>query len=151
MTGGLDGSFVSRSEPETFEFGRRLATSLGVPARIFLFGDLGAGKTSLTRGIAAGYGVAPEEVSSPTFTLVNRYPGPVPVYHIDLYRIAPGETHELGLDEILDDPRTVVIVEWADRLGDLDRGPACRVSLSYVDEGTRRIEVREISGRRRGP
>ena len=108
---------VTHSEQETFEFGISLAGELQCPARILLVGDLGAGKTTLTRGLAVGFGVDdPRDVSSPTFTLVNKYSGPVPVYHIDLYRIDGNETHELGLDELLDDPGAVVIVEWADRL-----------------------------------
>jgi tRNA threonylcarbamoyladenosine biosynthesis protein TsaE len=114
-----------------------------------LVGDLGAGKTTLTRGLAAGFGVDPDDVSSPTFTLVNRYSGRIPVYHIDLYRIGPDETFELGLDEILDDPRAAVIIEWADRLGDQEVDGAWRVTLSWVDSRTRRIEM--LTAGRRQP
>jgi len=135
-------TLLSRSAEETFEFGRQLAQSLVPPVRILLVGDLGAGKTTLTRGLAAGFGVDdPGEVSSPTFTLVNKYAGPVPVYHVDLYRVTGPETHELGLDEILDDPEAAVIVEWADRLGEVPVEHGCHVFLTYVDGESRRIEV----------
>jgi tRNA threonylcarbamoyladenosine biosynthesis protein TsaE len=135
-------TFVSRSEDETFEFGKALAQTLGVPARVLLVGDLGAGKTTLTRGLAVGFGVSdPAEVSSPTFTLVNRYDGRIPVYHVDLYRIGSNEVHTLGLDEILEDSGVVAIVEWADRMDDAEVAGACRILLTYVDPETRRIEV----------
>jgi tRNA threonylcarbamoyladenosine biosynthesis protein TsaE len=135
-------TLISRSEQETFAFGERLAQSLRVPARIFLVGDLGAGKTTLTRGIAAGFGIAdPGEVSSPTFTLINKYSGRVPIYHVDLYRIGGEETHALGLDELLDDPEAVVIIEWADQLREPEPDRVCRVFLTWVDAATRRIEV----------
>jgi tRNA threonylcarbamoyladenosine biosynthesis protein TsaE len=142
-------TLVSRSEQETLDFGRTLAESLPIPARLLLVGDLGAGKTTLTRGLAAGFGVDPDDVSSPTFTLVNRYSGRIPVYHIDLYRIGPDETFELGLDEILDDPRAAVIIEWAERLGDQEVDGAWRVTLSWVDSRTRRIEM--LTAGRRQP
>jgi tRNA threonylcarbamoyladenosine biosynthesis protein TsaE len=86
--------------------------------------------------------VDPDDVSSPTFTLVNQYTGRSRVYHVDLYRLEPAQTRELGLEEMFDDPRAVVIVEWAERLGDLDVGNACRIDLTWVDAGTRKIDVR---------
>src|ERR1051326_4101471 len=111
-----DSSVISRSEDETFRIGKDLAKSLPIPAHVLLYGELGAGKTSFARGLAAGFGVEdPDEVASPTFTLINQYKGPVKVYHIDLYRIESGRLDEgLGLDEIFDDSRAAVIVEWAE-------------------------------------
>jgi tRNA threonylcarbamoyladenosine biosynthesis protein TsaE len=145
-------TLLSGSAEETFDFGKKLAQSIAPPARILLVGDLGAGKTTLTRGLAVGFGVDdPGEVSSPTFTLVNKYSGPVPVYHVDLYRLSGAETHEIGLDELLDDPRAVVIVEWADRLGDLGIDGGCCVSLTYVDSESRQIEVHAGSGQSSAP
>jgi tRNA threonylcarbamoyladenosine biosynthesis protein TsaE len=130
------------SAEETFEFGRALGEAMSLPAHIFLVGELGAGKTTLTRGLAVGFGVSdPNDVSSPTFTLVNRYEGRGPVYHVDLYRLAAEEVHELGLEEALDDPAAAVIVEWADRLGPVDDPDARFLTLSWVDASTRRIEV----------
>ena len=99
----MNSAFLSHSEDETFEFARKLAESLEVGSHILLFGELGAGKTAFTRGLVAGFGPeSVDEVSSPTFTLVNRYQGAVTIYHIDLYRVADDDLHDLGLDEILD-------------------------------------------------
>src|SRR5438034_4911971 len=103
---------ISQSEEQTYAAAKDLASKSKLPAHILLFGDLGAGKTVFTKGLADGFGVADvDEVSSPTFTLINRYQGRVPIYHIDLYRIVTGAVNGLGLDEIFDDPNTVVIVE----------------------------------------
>jgi tRNA threonylcarbamoyladenosine biosynthesis protein TsaE len=134
---------ISRSEEETFQIGEELAESMQLPAHILLYGDLGAGKTALTRGIAAGFGLQDvDEVSSPTFTLINEYRGRVKIYHIDLYRIETGQLDGLGLDEIFEDPNAAVVIEWAERLGDFPTPGAVQVFLEYVDEGSRRIEVR---------
>jgi len=141
---------ISTSEAETFRVGRELAESMTPPAHILLYGDLGAGKTAFARGLAAGFGLLDsEEVSSPTFTLINVYGGAsgedragVKIYHIDLYRIETGKLEGLGLDEIFDDPNAAVIVEWAERLGDFPAPGAVQVFLEYVDEGSRRIEIK---------
>ena len=134
---------VSKSEEETYAFARRLAESLPLPAHILLFGDLGAGKTTFTRGLAMGFGIeVVDDVSSPTFTLINQYTGRVKVYHIDLYRVEDGDLRGLGLEDIFDDPHAAVIVEWAERLGDFQTPGATRVFLEYVDGSTRKIEVR---------
>ncbi len=138
---------ISTSETETFQAGRELAESLPLPAHILLYGDLGAGKTSFTRGLAAGFGLRQiEDVSSPTFTLINEYAGEdagrARIYHIDLYRIDTGRLDGLGLDEIFDDPNAAVIVEWAERLGSFQTPGAVQVFMEYVDEGSRKIEIR---------
>jgi tRNA threonylcarbamoyladenosine biosynthesis protein TsaE len=137
---------ISTSESETFRAGRELAESLPLPAHILLYGDLGAGKTSFTRGLAAGFGLQQiDEVSSPTFTLINEYAGRAKIYHIDLYRIEAGRLDGLGLDEIFDNPKAAVIVEWAERLGSFHTPGAVKVFLEYVDEGSRKIDIkREI-------
>ena len=134
---------ISMSEAETFKAGRELAESMPLPAHILLYGDLGAGKTSFTRGLAAGFGLQHiDEVSSPTFTLINEYSGTGKIYHIDLYRIDSGRLDGLGLDEIFDNPRAAVIVEWAERLGNFQTPGAVQVFMEYVDEGSRRIEIK---------
>ena len=92
--------------------------------------------------MADGFGVADvDEVSSPTFTHVNQYPGRMRIYHIDLYRIETGAIDGLGLEEIFDDPEAAVIVEWAERLGSFQTPGATRVFLSYIDEHSRKIDL----------
>ena len=135
-------SFLSESEEQTFEFARELAGTLELPAHILLFGELGAGKTIFTKGLAAGLGLEdPSEVTSPTFTLVNQYAGRVPIYHVDLYRIEAGALDDLGLEDMFDEPTAAVVVEWAERLGNFDPGPALRVSLTYLAANTRQIQL----------
>jgi tRNA threonylcarbamoyladenosine biosynthesis protein TsaE len=133
---------ISASEEDTYGFARRLAESLQLPAHILLYGDLGAGKTTFTRGLAAGFGIeALGDVSSPTFTLINQYKGRIRIYHIDLYRVEDGKLDGLGLEDIFDDPQAAVIVEWAERLGNFETSGATKVFLEYIDERTRRIDV----------
>src|SRR6266567_3524927 len=133
---------ISQSEEQTYAAARELAHKLKTPAHILLYGDLGAGKTLFAKGLAAGFGVNDvDEVSSPTFTLVNQYAGRTRIYHIDLYRIETGALEGLGLEEIFDDPDAAVIVEWAERLGKFETPGATRVFLSYVDDHSRKIEV----------
>ena len=133
---------VSQSEEQTFATARELAHKLRIPAHILLYGDLGAGKTLFAKGLASGFGVSDvDEVSSPTFTLVNQYPGRIRIYHIDLYRIDTGALDGLGLEEIFDDPNAAVIVEWAERLGNFETPGATRVFLSYIDDRSRKIEI----------
>jgi tRNA threonylcarbamoyladenosine biosynthesis protein TsaE len=134
---------ISSSPEASFETARRLAESMKLPAHVLLYGDLGAGKTTFTRGLAAGFGVERiDDVSSPTFTLINEYRGRVRIYHIDLYRVEAGGLQGLGLEDIFDDPNAAVIVEWAERLGNFETPGATRVYLEYVDESSRKIEIR---------
>ena len=133
---------LSTSEQETYSFAKNMAESLPIPAHVLLYGDLGAGKTIFAKGLADGFGVADvNDVSSPTFTLINQYSGRVKIYHIDLYRIEPGAVDGLGLEEIFDDPKAAVIIEWAERLGSFETPGAVRVFLSYVDDHSRKIDV----------
>jgi tRNA threonylcarbamoyladenosine biosynthesis protein TsaE len=121
--------FETHSEEETIALGRRIAKMLPMRAAVLLIGNLGAGKTTLAKGIASGLGAAePDEVSSPTYTLIHEYgqtspaqrssgktPGAARVYHVDLYRLdRPEEVATLGLDEIFDRD-AVVLVEWGER------------------------------------
>ena len=133
---------ISTSEQQTYGFARDLAKSLPMPAHILLYGDLGAGKTTFAKGLADGFGVVDvDDVSSPTFTLINQYSGRVKIYHIDLYRVETGKLEGLGLEEIFDDPNAAVIVEWAERLGPFDTPGAVKVFLTYVDDHSRRIDL----------
>jgi tRNA threonylcarbamoyladenosine biosynthesis protein TsaE len=133
---------LSTSEQATFDCAKKLAESLLMPAHVLLYGDLGAGKTIFAKGLAEGFGVTDtDEVSSPTFTLINQYSGRVKIYHIDLYRIETGALDGLGLEEIFDEPGAAVIIEWAERLGTFETPGAVRVFLSYVDDHSRRIDI----------
>ena len=108
---------ISRSEEETYKTAFDLAKSMRMPAHVLLYGDLGAGKTVFAKGLAEGFGVTDvNEVSSPTFTLINQYRGRIKIYHIDLYRVENGKLDGLGLEDIFDDTQAAVIVEWAERL-----------------------------------
>ncbi|HVB39082.1 MAG TPA: tRNA (adenosine(37)-N6)-threonylcarbamoyltransferase complex ATPase subunit type 1 TsaE [Vicinamibacterales bacterium] len=106
---------TTHSEEETTEAGRGLAAALSYGATVALVGDLGAGKTAFVRGLAAGLGLPPNNVSSPTFTLVQEYRGPVTLHHVDLYRITGTEAEELGLEELATG-KAVVAIEWAEKL-----------------------------------
>ncbi len=109
--------FETHSPNDTLSLGEKIGRHLEAGDIILLFGDLGAGKTTLTQGIARGLEVAREEyVRSPSFTLVNEYKGKVPVFHIDLYRIASShELEDLGLEDVFSG-EGISIVEWAEKL-----------------------------------
>ncbi|PYR93163.1 MAG: tRNA (adenosine(37)-N6)-threonylcarbamoyltransferase complex ATPase subunit type 1 TsaE [Acidobacteria bacterium] len=133
---------ISQSEQQTYAVAKELAHNTKIPAHILLYGDLGAGKTVFAKGLADGFGVTDvDDVSSPTFTLINQYVGRVRIYHIDLYRIETGALDGLGLEEIFEDHNAAVIVEWADRMGRFETPGAVRVFLSYVDDHTRKIDI----------
>jgi tRNA threonylcarbamoyladenosine biosynthesis protein TsaE len=138
MTIAADGVRLSRSDAETEALGAALAGRLGPGARVFLYGELGAGKTAFVRGLATGLGVDPDDVSSPTFTLVQEYRGRLPLYHVDLYRLTSAEVDDLGLDALAADG--VLAIEWAERMPRDDAG-AVRVSLEHAGEDQRRIVV----------
>src|SRR5215475_5181141 len=142
MTAPDQPGILSKSEEETYNFAKNLAESLTIPAHILLHGDLGAGKTIFAKGLADGFGVEDvDDVTSPTFTLINQYSGRVKIYHIDLYRIETGALEGLGLEEIFEDPKSAIIVEWAERLGSFQTPGALRVFLSYIDDHSRKIDL----------
>ena len=113
--------FHTRSEEETIALGETLAAEFPAKAVVLLIGNLGAGKTTLAKGIVKGLGAAqPEEVSSPTFTLIHEYSASV--YHIDLYRLdRAAQVATLGLDEIFD-RQAIVLIEWGERFPGTDAG-----------------------------
>ena len=135
---------VTHSTEETIERGREIGASVKPRTLILLEGELGAGKTTLTKGIVSGLGAArEEEVTSPTFTLVHRYEGRTRVYHVDLYRV--GDFHDLetlGLEDVFSED-AVIIVEWPDRLTLRTDWPILRIGLEHVAEDTRRIRLEE--------
>lgn len=139
--------FLTHSSEETIGFGRDLGSRLKPPVLILLSGELGAGKTTLTKGIVSGVGAArEEEVTSPTFTLVHKYEHGACVYHVDLYRIGDFRDLEtLGLEDVFSEPN-VVIVEWPDRLTLRIDWPVVKIQLEHVAEDERKIVVTDESG-----
>ena len=132
------GEFITHSEDETFELAKRIGDQLAGGEVFLLSGDLGAGKTVFAKGLAAGLGISPADVTSPTFTLVNCHEGRLRLYHIDLYRLEAGAHQELGLEEILEEENAVTVIEWAERLSVVSEG-AITVKMSYVSHSERRI------------
>jgi tRNA threonylcarbamoyladenosine biosynthesis protein TsaE len=129
-------TLATASVEETEVIGERLGRAATAGDVIALAGDLGAGKTAVVRGLAAGLGVPPHLVASPTFTMIAEYAGRLPVFHIDLYRLAPGEADVLALREYVYGPG-VTAIEWFDRLppGALDAYLAVRIE--YAEPGRR--------------
>lgn len=118
----------TQGEGETAEVGRIIGRSLRRGDVVALTGELGTGKTVLARGIAAGAG-ARGYIASPTFTLIRAYAGPVTVYHVDLFRLAPAEAADLGLEELME--RGITVIEWAEKAASLLRSPVLRVELEF--------------------
>jgi tRNA threonylcarbamoyladenosine biosynthesis protein TsaE len=133
---------VTRSAEETTNWGRKLAKRLKPPVLVLLTGDLGSGKTTLTKGIVAGLGAAAEdEVTSPTFTLVHVYGETAKVYHADLYRIETFHDFEtLGMEDVFAEPR-IVILEWSERFPLQSPWPQVRVRLEHLGGDARRITI----------
>ena len=134
------GVFDSQAPEMTFALAQEIGEMINERAVFLLSGDLGAGKTVFAKGLAAGLRIDPDEVTSPSFTLVNEYDGRLRLYHIDLYRLDAGACRELGLEEIFADERAVTVIEWAERLNDIPAG-AIRVEIEYLSDSERRIRV----------
>ena len=127
------------SEEETTEAGRNIAAELRVGDVVLIEGPLGAGKTAFVRGLAEGLGADPNDVSSPTFTILQQYGGSLPLYHADLYRLTPAEVADLGLEETGLDG--ILAVEWPDRWA---ARPSTSHKVAIDDQGgdDRRIRIR---------
>jgi len=134
---------TTHSPDETIAVGRSLAELLAPPKLVLLRGDLGAGKTTLVKGIAAAFEAAAEQdVTSPTFTLVHEYRGPhANLYHIDLYRIdTPRELETLGLDDLRSD-NSVLLIEWGEKFPRLVRERDVEIALDRDGVSQRRIRI----------
>jgi tRNA threonylcarbamoyladenosine biosynthesis protein TsaE len=132
-------TFVTQSEQETFAVAEKLAKTLVPGTSVLLYGDLGAGKTAFVRGLAAGLGIDPEEVSSPTFVLIQHYRGATPLTHVDLYRLDnAAAVEDLGLDELT--TAGVLAVEWAERWPRPVEG-SVQVKIEDLSGDTRRITI----------
>lgn len=129
---------TTHSEEETVAVGQGLARTLSPGSIVLLYGDLGAGKTAFVRGLATGLGISPDEVSSPTFTLVQEYrTGRLPLFHVDLYRLEPIEVDDLGLDEMTM-AGGITAIEWPDRLPRAFEG-ALVVRIEHGEGDTRNL------------
>ncbi len=127
------------SPEETQKIAAKLGEKLKPGDVVLLFGDLGAGKTTFVQGLARGLGV-PEDyyVQSPTFALINEYPGRVPLYHVDLYRLAPEDVYDLGLEELVE--KGVVVIEWSERLP-FSLGQEIKVFLEITASKRRKLRI----------
>ena len=143
MSGVID--FLSHSAEETVSIGRKLASSLAAGQLIVLRGDLGAGKTTLVKGIAEGFQAAlQQDVTSPTFTLVHEYRGPaVTLFHIDLYRIdTDRELMTLGIDDLRSEPESILLVEWGEKFGSIVEQADAEIRIERVEDSERKIILR---------
>ena len=134
---------ITHSAHETIALGRELAAQLAPPKIVLLRGDLGAGKTTMVKGIAQAFEAAEQEdVTSPTFTLIHEYRGPrVTVYHIDLYRIdTEKELATLAIDDLIDD-RSVVLIEWGEKFARFRRERDVEITIASRGENEREITV----------
>ncbi|RJQ13888.1 MAG: tRNA (adenosine(37)-N6)-threonylcarbamoyltransferase complex ATPase subunit type 1 TsaE [Nitrospiraceae bacterium] len=134
---------LSKSEDETIDIGRRIGKKLKPGDVVCLYGELGAGKTTMVKGIASVFGISERDITSASFTIIAEYQAAVPFYHIDLYRVAPGEGAELGLWEYLGRDG-IAVVEWAERTEDEVPEKSIRVRLNYTGDNFREIEIEGI-------
>ncbi len=139
------GEFTSNSETETFSLGEQIGNQLKGGEILLLSGPLGAGKTMFVKGLAHALGIDAEEVTSPSFTLVNPYDARLRLYHIDLYRLEEGPTaaHAVDLDELLSEEAAVIVVEWGERLGNYHLPPGVlRISIAGDGSDPRHITIK---------
>ena len=140
------GEFASISPQQTFELGHEIGSRLQGGEILLLSGPLGAGKTILVKGLCAALGIDEEDVTSPSFTLVNPYDGRLRLYHLDLYRLdeGAGAAHAVDLDELLADKDSVIVIEWAERMG---RYPlpanVWKIEIAGDGDDPRKIEVQK--------
>ena len=138
------GEWQSPDASETFALGKQLGAQLQGGEILLLDGPLGAGKTVFVKGLASAFGIDPEEVTSPSFTLVNPYAGRLPFFHIDLYRLDEGAAaaNAVDLEELLSDERAVVVIEWGERLANYPLPEnVWRIAISGDGDEPRKISV----------
>ena len=133
-------TIISGSERETERIGRAIGEAAFAGLVVALRGELGSGKTVLVRGLARGLGIDYAPITSPSFVIVNRYDGRLPLFHIDFYRLEHmSEAYELGLDEMASEG--VVAIEWADRFADVVPSEHIEIDLEIAGETERRITI----------
>jgi len=138
------GEYQTSNAAETFALGKQIGAQLSGGEVLLLNGPLGAGKTVFVKGLAAAFNIDPEEVTSPSFTLVNPYAGRLRLFHIDLYRLDEGAAaaHAVDLEELLTDERAVIVIEWAERLKNYPlTTEVWRIDISGDGEAPRRILI----------
>jgi tRNA threonylcarbamoyladenosine biosynthesis protein TsaE len=142
------GQWISHSPAETQSLGARFGSTLRGGEIILLSGQLGAGKTLFAKGVAQSLGVDEDEVTSPSFTLVNHYTGRLKLYHIDLYRLNEGAqaAYAVDLDELLMDESAVIVIEWAERMGAYPLPePVWRIDITGDGDEQRTISIKSQS------
>ncbi len=140
---------MSSAPEETFNYGHQVGARLEGGEILLLSGALGAGKTIFVKGICAALGVAEEDVTSPSFTLVNPHAGRLQLYHIDLYRLDEGASaaHAVDLDDLLADEQAVIVIEWAERMGAYPLpGSVWRITLEGDGDSPRKILIEPQRG-----
>jgi tRNA threonylcarbamoyladenosine biosynthesis protein TsaE len=136
--------YTSHSAEETVELGRRLSAELRNAHVVLLRGDLGAGKTTLVKGIAEGFKAAEaDDVTSPTFTLIHEYRGPErDVFHIDLYRLErPGELDSLGLEDLMHEERNLLLIEWGEKFPRIVKQKDAEISIHRAGHDERKVRL----------
>lgn len=140
------GVWTSRSPEETFGLGEQFGKHLKGGEIVLLKGTLGAGKTLFVKGIASALDFDTEEVTSPSFTLVNLYKGRLTLYHLDLYRLPEGaaSAHAVDLDDLLSEEQAVLVIEWGERLGDYRLPPPVwQIEIQGDGDAPRRISIKQ--------
>ncbi|MEP6818184.1 MAG: tRNA (adenosine(37)-N6)-threonylcarbamoyltransferase complex ATPase subunit type 1 TsaE [bacterium] len=140
------GEWQTHDAPETFALGKQIGAQLSGGEVLLLDGPLGAGKTVFVKGLASALNIDPEEVTSPSFTLVNPYTGRLSLFHIDLYRLDEGAAaaHAVDLEELLTNEHAVIVIEWAERLGSYPlTANTWNIRISGDGEAERRISISE--------
>ncbi|MBI5740885.1 MAG: tRNA (adenosine(37)-N6)-threonylcarbamoyltransferase complex ATPase subunit type 1 TsaE [Nitrospirae bacterium] len=134
---------LSSSEAETKDIGRRIGEKLKKGDVVCLYGELGAGKTTMVKGIASAFGINERDITSASFTIIAEYDADVPFYHIDLYRLVSDEIEEIGLQDYLRGSG-IAVIEWAERAGQAVPEKHISVRLDYSGEDVREIEIEGI-------
>ncbi len=133
----------SNNESETIRFGQRLGKKLKPGDIVCLYGDLGAGKTTITKGIASSFGINERDITSASFTIIAEYDGEIPFYHIDLYRLNNGDAHDLGLHEYFRNDG-ISVIEWAEKASDEIPDTCIKVTLKHIADDEREIELQGL-------
>lgn len=133
-------NLLSDSETETKEIGRRLGEKLGPGDLVCLYGELGAGKTTMVKGIASAFGVAERDITSASFTIIAEYDRDIPFYHIDLYRVNPGEVFDIGLHEYINQD-SIAVIEWPERAEAEIPEKRINIYLTHIEDDIREIRI----------